>query len=431
MTGATQTIRVPILARVEGEGSLRIAIRDGRVQEVQLGIFEPPRFFEGILRGRSLHEVPDIVARICGICPVAYQVTSARAIEEALGVVVEPGVRALRRLLYCGEWIESHALHVVMLHAPDFLGYEDGIRMAKDHPERVASGLALKKLGNAVMIAVGGREIHPVNIRIGGMWRTPPKRELDPLRGRLEEGRDRAIELVRWVAGFEFPDSATDVPLVALAAPGAYPIDFGRIVSTDGLDIGPVDYDARFAETHARHSNALQSGFRTGGAYAVGPMARFALNHALLTPAAAAAARDAGLTSAERNPFRSIVVRAVETVWACEEALRCLDAYRQPDRPSVPVVARPATGYAVTEAPRGMLYHRYRIDGQGSILDAKIVPPTSQNLRGIEMDLAHFAQARLALPRAALTRACENAVRNYDPCISCATHALRVTVEES
>jgi coenzyme F420-reducing hydrogenase alpha subunit len=220
------------------------------------------------------------------------------------------------------------------------------------------------------------------------------------------------------------------VPLVALAAPGGYPIDFGRIVSTDGLDIGPLEYDARFAEAQVRHSNALQSGFRAGGAYIVGPMARFALSQSLLTPAAAGAARDAGLTAAERNPFRSIVVRAVETVWACEEALRCLDEYRQPDRPFVPVAPRPATGYAVTEAPRGVLYHRYRLDGRGAILDAKIVPPTSQNLRGIEMDLAGFAQSRLGLARPALTRACENAVRNYDPCISCATHALRVTVEE-
>jgi coenzyme F420-reducing hydrogenase alpha subunit len=263
------------------------------------------------------------------------------------------------------------------------------------------------------------------------MWRTPPKQQLEPLRGRLERGRDAALELVRWVASFEFPASALAVPLVALAAPGAYPIDFGRIVSTAGLDIGPREYDAQFAETHARHSNALQSGFRTGGAYVVGPMARFALNHALLTPAAAAAAREAGLSSEERNPFRSIVVRAVETVWACEEALRCLDAYRPPDRPFVPATPRPSTGYAVTEAPRGMLYHRYRMDARGTILDAKIVPPTSQNLRAIEVELAEFAQARLGMSRQALTRACEDAVRNYDPCISCATHALRVTVEEA
>jgi coenzyme F420-reducing hydrogenase alpha subunit len=420
-----------MLARVEGEGSLRIAIRDGRVQEVQLGIFEPPRFFEGILRGRSFEEVPDIVARICGICPVAYQITAARAIEDALGIDVEPGVRALRRLLYCGEWIESHALHIVMLHAPDFLGYEDGIRMAKDFPERVASGLALKKLGNAIMTVVGGREIHPVNVKIGGMWRTPPKRQLEPLRGRLEQGRDRAVELARWVASFEFQESSLDLPMVALAAPGAYPIDFGRIVSTAGLDIGAREYDAQFAETQVRHSNALQSGFRAGGAYVVGPMARFALNCDLLTAAAAAAAREAGLSAAERNPFRSIVVRAVETVWACEEALRCLDLYRPPERPAVPVSPRPATGYAVTEAPRGMLYHRYRLDARGTILDAKIVPPTSQNLRAIELDLREFAQSRLGLPRPALTRACEDAVRNHDPCISCATHALRVTVEEA
>jgi coenzyme F420-reducing hydrogenase alpha subunit len=430
MSEAPRTIRVPILARVEGEGSLRIAIRDGRVREVRLGIFEPPRFFEGILRGRSFEEVPDIVARICGICPVAYQITAARAIEDALGVIVEPGVRVLRRLLYCGEWISSHALHVVLLHAPDFLGYEDGIRMAKDHPDRVAAGLQLKKLGNAIMIAVGGREIHPISVKVGGMWKTPPARELEPLRDRIERGRDQAVELARWVASFNFPASAIDLPLVALAAPGAYPLDFGRIVSTTGLDIGAAAFDAHFAETQVGHSNAMHSGFRSGGSYVVGPMARFALNHALLGSAAAETAREAGLVPEERNPFRSIVVRAIEVVWACEEALRCLDGYRPPERPFVAAVPRPATGHAVTEAPRGLLYHRYRLDARGTILDAKIVPPTSQNLRAIELDLETFAGTRLGSPREELARACEDAVRNYDPCISCATHALKVSVEE-
>jgi coenzyme F420-reducing hydrogenase alpha subunit len=418
------------MARVEGEGSLHLAIRDGRLREVKLGIFEPPRFFEGILRGRSYEEVPDIVARICGICPVAHQVTAARAIEQALGVIVEPGVRALRRLLYCGEWISSHALHVVMLHAPDFLGYEDGIRMAKDHPSRVAAGLALKKLGNTVVAAAGGRAIHPVGIKIGGMWRTPPKQELEPLRDPLERGRDAALELARWVASFEVPRSALTLPLVALAAPGGYPLDFGRIVSTSGDDLGPQEFDVWSNELQVQGSNALRSELRGGSAYVVGPIARLALNHASLSGAAEAAARDAGLGPRERNPFRSIVVRAVEMVWACEEALRCIDAYRVPERPFVPAVPKPATGYAATEAPRGLLYHRYRLSPRGMIVDAKIVPPTSQLLKAIETDLESFAGERLDLPRAELTRLCENVVRNYDPCISCATHALTVTVDE-
>ena len=140
----TRTIKVNYLARVEGEGAMLVRIRNGRVADVKLKIFEPPRFFEAFLRGRSYLEAPDITARICGICPVAYQMSAVHAMEDALGMAIPKPIRELRRLIYCGEWLESHALHIFMLHAPDFLGYPDAIRMAKDHPQIVQQGLELK-----------------------------------------------------------------------------------------------------------------------------------------------------------------------------------------------------------------------------------------------------------------------------------------------
>jgi coenzyme F420-reducing hydrogenase alpha subunit len=425
----TTTLKVDYLARVEGEGGLYLKIRGDKVVDVELKIFEPPRFFEALLRGRSFQEAPDITARICGICPIAYQMSSAHAMENALGVRVDGSLRALRRLIYCGEWIESHALHVYMLHAPDFLGYADAIQMAKDHADAVQRGLKLKKIGNEVMTLVGGREIHPINLRVGGFYKVPSRQELNPLAERLKWARDAAVETVRWVAQLPFPDFEQDYLFVALRHPEEYPFNEGRLVSNRGLDIGIEEYDSHFVEEHVQYSNALHSILKGHGPYFVGPLARYNLNYDRLSNLAQSTARDAGLGPVCRNPFRSIIVRSVEMVYACDEALRIIDQYEMPDRPAVEVEPHAGLGYGCTEAPRGILYHRYRIDGQGSILDAKIVPPTSQNQKVIEQDLSNFVAKRLNLPHEQLQWQCEQAIRNYDPCISCATHELKLFVD--
>jgi len=422
-------IKVDTLARVEGEGSLYIKIRNGQLADVKLKIFEPPRFFEALLRGRKYSEAPDITARICGICPVAYQMSSVHAIEQAFGLQVEGQLRQLRRLLYCGEWIESHALHIYMLHAPDFLGYADAIQMAKDHPEAVKRGLELKKAGNEIVRLIGGREIHPINVRVGGFYRAPHKTELVPLLETMKKARDLAEETVRWSSSFSFPRFERDYEFVSLRHLGEYPMNEGRIVSNKGLDISVRDFEQAFEEEHVKHSNALQSAKKDAGAYLVGPLARYANNFDLLTKSVQEAARSAGLDTVCRNPFQSIVVRAVETLYACEEALRILSSYDQPEKPSIEVTVQQGMGYGCTEAPRGILYHYYQIDEKGTIQNAKIVPPTSQNQKMIESDLREFIPARLTLPEETLTLQCEQAIRNYDPCISCATHFLNLKVD--
>jgi len=419
-----KTIKVDYLARVEGEGALKVVIRDGEVKSAALSIFEPPRFFEAFLRGRAFTEAPDITARICGICPVAYQMSAVHAMEDALGVSVTGPLRELRRLLYCGEWIESHTLHVYMLHAPDFLGYDGAIDMARDHGDAVRRGLDLKKAGNEIVSLVGGREIHPINVRV------PTRRDLAPLAERLKTAREVALETVRWVAGFDFPDRERDYTFVALRHPDEYPFNEGHVVSNRGLDVPVSAYDDHFEETHEARSTALHARLRDGGgAYLVGPLARYNLNFDRLSPLARQAAREAGLGPACTNPYRSIVVRAVEVLYACDEALRIIDAYRPPDRPAVPVEPRAGTGCGATEAPRGLLYHRYRLEADGAIAEARIVPPTSQNQASIEDDLVGFIGGFLDLPDEALRHRCEQTVRNYDPCISCATHFLRLEIE--
>jgi len=425
----SRTLRVDALARVEGEGAMTVRVVGDRVETVHLDIFEPPRFFEGFLRGRSFLEPPDITARICGICPVAYQTSSCNAIEDALGLEVEEGVRDLRRLLYCGEWIQSHALHVHLLHAPDFLGYESAIHMAVDHADVVQRGLNLKAVGNALMEGIGGRAVHPVNVRVGGVYRAPSRADLETFRDDLERALDDAIATVAWVGTFDFPELHQDHPFVALHRPDRYAIEDGRLISSTGLDLAPHEWPEHFEERQVEHSTALHAVMDGQHRYLLGPQARYALNHDQLSDVARDAAYAAGLGRECRNPYQSIVVRAVETVEACHEALAILDRYEPPERPYREAEPREATGHGWSEAPRGLLYHRYDLDADGAIRSCTIVPPTSQNQASVEDDLRRFTEAHLHLPDDELQWRCEQAIRNYDPCISCATHFLNLTIE--
>ncbi|MGZ4193760.1 MAG: Ni/Fe hydrogenase subunit alpha [Solirubrobacteraceae bacterium] len=425
-----RVIRTDFLARVEGEGAMYVELEGSEVRDVKLRIYEPPRFFEALLRGRSFTEAPDITARICGICPIAYQMSAVRAMEDACGVTIDEGpIRELRRLIYCGEWIESHSLHVYLLHAPDFLGYPGFVEMARDHPRIAELGLQMKKTGNAVMSAVGGREVHPVNLRVGGFYRAPRRHELAALVDPLERARESALETVRWAGTLSFPELTCEPELVALSEPGRYPIDRGRIISDRGLDLEPAAFDHHFAEEHVEHSNALHARVRERGSYLTGPLARYNLASAQLSQAAREAAAAAGLGPTCGNPFQSIIVRSAELVHACDDALAIIAAYEPPDPPFVEVHPRQGVGHGATEAPRGMLYHRYAIDERGTITDAWIVPPTSQNQRVIEEQLRAVVQAGVDLDDDALRQRCEQAIRNHDPCISCATHFLDLTVK--
>jgi len=424
------TIDIAGLTRVEGEGSLRLQVRDGVVEKAHLEIFEAPRYFEQLVVGRTPDEVIDIVARICGICPVAYQMTAVHAFEHGLGIAIDPAVRALRRLLYCGEWIESHALHVYLLHLPDFLGYASALEMARDQRAAVESGLALKKAGNRIVELIGGRAIHPVSVRVGGFSRTFRRAEIAALRETAATALELALRTVDLAAGLDTPEFERDGRLVALRHPTEYPMNEGRIVSTDGLDIAPTDWRSAFSEEQVAWSHALQARDRDGRAYLLGPMARVTLAGDRLHPIAAEALGRTGLArEIAVNPYRSIVARAIELVDATAEALDIIEAYTPPDAPATPWRPGPARAAWATEAPRGLIFHAYELDEQGLVSHAQIVPPTSQNQAAIEADLAAFAPRVLDLPHDEATLRIEQLIRSYDPCISCATHFLDLSVE--
>lgn len=431
MPETTRTISVDYLARVEGEGALHVKIENDVVTDVRLEIFEPPRYFEGILRGRAFTEAPDITARICGICPVAYQIGASHAMEHACGVTVEGVLRDLRHLLYCGEWIESHALHVYLLHLPDFLGFEDAIQMARDHGELVKKGLKVKKLGNEIMRLLGGREIHPINPRVGGFYKAPSRADLEALRAPLEEAIENLLVTMRVAAALHFPDFDQDYEFVALSHPEEYAILGGRIISNRGLDIPISKFLEEFYEEHVERSTSLHGLRRGGEPYMVGPLARYNLNYDRLSPRARDAAEEFGPGPACFNPYKSLLVRLVELIHACDTALSLIDRYSFPARPFVEVPPRAGTGFGCTEAPRGICWHTYTIDGAGLIENARIVPPTSQNQRMMEADLRRFVNENLDLADDDLQWKCEQGIRNYDPCISCSCHFLKLKIERS
>lgn len=426
-----ETIHVPALARVEGEGALYIGVQDGSVKEIRVDIYEPPRFFEGFLRDRFLQDVPDITARICGICPVAYQMSSVRALENALGLQESPQAHLLRNLFYCGEWIESHVLHIYMLQGPDLTGHQSALSLAAVAPDVVKTALKMKKIGNLVLKAIGGRSVHPVNACVGGWYSWPDASELRALIPDLEWGLEQAVQTVRWAKDLPYPELDLDYEFVALHRKDEYAILDGDILSSKNGVIKEADFEQHYLEKHVRHSNALHSYTPEGQPYLVGPLARLNLNREYLAPHASQVADEIGLKLPLRNPYKSLLARAIETVEVFERAIRLINDYAPVGLSAQPLALKVGRGSAATEAPRGLLYHRYDLNAEGLVQEAKIVPPTAQNLGRMEADLWQLAPQLLAMEHEKATLTAEHLLRSYDPCISCATHFLKLKVYEA
>ncbi len=429
MSALDRSVKVPYIARVEGEGALDIEVRSGKVEKVWLDIYEPPRFFQGFLIGRKYDEVSEVVSRICGICPVSHQLTSLMAVEDALGVKVSPRVVKLRRLLALAQWIQSHVLHIYMLAAPDFLGAESVIALASVAPEAVKRALSLKRLGNDLTAAVGGREVHPVTPVVGGFTAIPTEATMEPLRKRLELAMGDAIDTVALVSTFRVPDFSWDCEHVALRGDDEYPVNRGRLVSSRGLNLEPKDYRSSIREHQVEHSSALHSTVAGRGSFLVGPLARLNLNLDNLGDAARKAMRRGGVDFPSKNPFHGAMARAIEVVQAIDDCIGLIDSIDfRGEEDTSHSIAR-GQGYAITEAPRGTLYHAYKVDRDGVVEFADIVTPTAHNVNNMEEDLRRFVPTVLDLPQDELTLKCEMIIRNYDPCISCSAHFLKLRVK--
>ncbi len=415
-------VKVDYLARVEGEGGIDVKVVDGRVEDIKVNIFEPPRFFQGFLVGRKAAEVPDITARICGICPVSHIMASIQAVEDAFGIVPTRQTRDLRTLLTLSQIIQSHVLHIYMLQLPDYLGYESVIAMAADHGGAVTRALKMKRIANGFTALIGGREIHPVTAVLNGFTRVPTRTELADTKSKLLSIKDDAFETVKLVTSLKLPDFTPDAEHVALYDPEGYPFNGRRLRSTRGLDIDISEYRQYIKERQVAHSNTLHSYIEGRGSFLVGPLARLNINHETLSPDGKKALEMTGLKLPCFNPFAGMLARAVEIVHAIDESVRVIDQMEPHDEPVGDVVPRVGSGCGVSEAPRGTLFHSYRFDSEGTVSKADIVAPTSHNLFNMEKDLWAFVPQVLGLSQEEATLRCEMVIRNYDPCISCSCH---------
>ncbi len=424
----SRRIRVEGLSRIEGEAGFTVELKDGIVTRVELKVREVPRFFEALLVGRSPQDVIDFTARICGICPVAYQLTAALALESLGGISIPPETRRLRRLIYLAEWISSHAVSVFLLMGPDFYG----IPSAWGDPrylEHLQRGLTLKLCADQLIALLGGRPIHPVAIRIGGFSATPTREALTTLAPALKLGYTSSLEALQWATALPFPFQEEDdqeCTYLALSHPTEYPLFAGVLRTSRGQTFAiPASLDA-IEEFQAGYSTALHARLTDGGAtYLVGPLARLNLNHRLIPTEILAKLREGGFELPFTRRLHAIVARCVELAVCFHEAVRIVDEYQQASAPFVPGALPAGIASWATEAPRGLLLHCYELDETGRVAACRLVPPTSQNLAMLEADLRAYVTAHANLATPALKRGIERLIRSYDPCISCSVHLLR------
>ncbi|MGQ9479082.1 MAG: Ni/Fe hydrogenase subunit alpha, partial [Thermoproteota archaeon] len=388
--------------------------------------FEAPRFFEAFLNGRKALELPELTSRICGICPIAHVITAAKAVENALDISLDERTIVLRKALAFSGIMQSHALHIYFLAAPDFLGYPSAIAAYKDLAEVVRRGFRLKRVANMVSEYIGGRAVHPVTLTVGGFTRPPPAERLDEVRKALEDSLQDAWETVKLVSGFKYPEFKPNHVNVALSGDG-YAINEGNVKTSRGEYFDARSYRKYVSEEQVPHSNTKRSSLMDAGSFEVGPISRFNLNYDSLCETAKEAAESIGLKPPVMNPFKSTIVRAIEIIQAIEEMRSILK-----DGVNVPTARIPsmrqASGAAVTEAPRGLLYHSYSFDRDGRVTYSDIVTPTAHNSWRIEEDVFELTPSVHTLDDEDLKKIFSMLVRAYDPCISCSVHAFTVRI---
>lgn len=417
-----KNIAINYLARVEGRGALNFKIeKDGKIENLQLRIYEPPRFFESFLIGRKYSELAELTSRICGICPVAHQITAIRAVENALGIEPSTQTKDLRKLLAISAHIQSNVLSMYFLSLPDLMGYESIIPMIKDYLDIVKRGLNLRKLGNDISDLIGGRAVHPVTAVVNGFTSLPSKNKLQVIKKRLKEAKQDAFDTVDLFSNLEIPIFKRKCEHIAISNKKEYAINEGRFKSTEGLDIDEMNYKDYIFEKQKYYSTALHSYVKERDSFMVGPLPRININFNKLSDDAKDTARRSSTKFSNFNPFVSHLARAIELVHDIDECIDIIDKNPIKDEKKE-FVCKSGFGAAITEAPRGSLYHSYTLDNNGIVKSADIVPPTAHNAYNIEKDLNQFIPQIEDSPLDEIKLKCEMLIRAYDPCISCSTH---------
>ncbi|HXX64283.1 MAG TPA: Ni/Fe hydrogenase subunit alpha [Bacteroidota bacterium] len=430
-------INVEYLTRVEGHGNIVIDVKEGNLQTCRLDVVESPRFFEGILRGRSVFEAQHITSRICGICACGHTLASIQAAEDALGITPTAQTLKLRKLLLHLEFLDSHILHIYLLVAPDLLGVKSFVPLIDTHGKVVRRALRLKKTCNDLCDILVGRHVHPISAVVGGFTKLPSEKDLETMLNMLVGMRPDMEATVELIAALKFPEFERDTEYVGLVSDdGEYPLLTGDLASTDGVRKSKSEYRSITNEFTVPHSSAKHTKL-SRESYAVGSLARFNLNYEKLHPKAKELARALGMQPKCINPYLNTAAQLIESIHCLEDAIAIVEGLQQDgiahdevmlvglnEQGRIPVKA--GNGVGAVEVPRGVLFHNYEIDGQGVIKNANCIIPTNQNLNNIEHDMEKLVPEILLKDDEQITLALEMLVRAYDPCISCSTHFLDV-----
>jgi len=423
-------LNVHHVTRIEGHGNIRLKASDGTIEKVEWQVPEAPRFFEAMVRGKHFEDIQTIVSRICGICSISHSLTAVKAVENALGVEVSEQTDKIRSLLHYSEQLQSHTLHVGYLVAPDLLGQKSVVPLVASHPDVVKTIIRCHRVANKWSELLAGRITHPVTLKIGGFSQLPTEKQLLELKKVLEDSvadLKTIAEVVLSLAD-KLPDFTRETEYIAQSKPGTYPFYHGDIGSTDADEDVPVEeFESVVNEYISPQSTAKWTKWHRD-AFAVGALARFNLNADWLQPMAKATAEMFGLEKGCCNPFMNNVAQVVECVEVVEGGLKHIEEILsdgiKPEKPDVKPQA--GQGAGCTEAPRGILFHRYAFDDDGICTSANICIPTNQNHGNIQKDFEAFAPQILDKDPDEIRLLLEMLVRSYDPCISCSTHYLDV-----
>ncbi len=409
------------IARAEGEGSVKFEIRNGKLHELKLNIWEPPRFFEGFLVGRKFDEVPDIVARICGICPVSHMTASIRAIENALGFVPGPGIKRMRDIMALSQTVSSHLVHLYVLVLPDYRGFHSAAEMFPAFEKELKRFIRMKDALNRITALFGGRALHPVAMVVGGFTKPPSGKEIAESARDLETLKDDAHETLGIFSGLQYPSLECDTEYAGISGKTEYAFNEGTLTSTNGMHAQEREYPLYFEEDEVSYSNAKRTIVRGRGSLMVGALSRVNRNFSMLHPEARRAADELGFVIGDKNPFKNILAQALEVVHGIEELKVLLEGVSLKDS-LMDVKAGEGSGSAITEAPRGMLYHHYELNRRGLVEKADIVTPTAHNFLSLEEALRKLVEENIQRPQKDISLLCEMLVRAYDPCFSCSVH---------
>jgi coenzyme F420-reducing hydrogenase alpha subunit len=416
-------IKIDYIARVEGQGAINLEVKkNGKIENLQFKIFEPPRFFESFLIGRRYDELMELTSRICGICPVAHQITTLRAVENAMNIQVSDQTKKLRKLVAISAHIQSNVLSMYFLSLPDLMGYESLIAMTKEHIDIVKMGLNLKKLGNDITQIIGGRSVHPVTMIVGGFTSIPNKNKFEAIYKRLEDAKKDAFKTFELFSNLKIPEFSRKCEHIAITNPKQYAINEGRFKSTEGLNIDEINYRNHIYEKQKPYSTALHSYIKKRDSFMVGPLPRVNLNWKQMSDDARNAVNANGIKFPNFNPFVSHLARSIELIHDIDECIDIIRGFSYKEEKPSSIICKSGFGAAITEAPRGSLYHSYIFDNNGIVKKADIVPPTAHNAYNIERDMTNFVQTIVDSPLDEISLKCEMLVRAYDPCISCSSH---------